>query len=277
MDSAQEWRKRLVRLERDASSMGTANHARYINDIILAMRDPVFAGDVALNNREAPLRALRVLDAMWGGAFAKRPDQRAALNDVGIWLESRLLGDARVDVKHLLVELGWLGRLSRHQQAMLEDARRPGMGAPGRGDQKSFGKRFAEIERRRRGAFAAMEAEKVEAAKVEPPKPKEAEPLPSTLAVDFEDFNRVREVRKAIAEREKKKKEPREATLVLVGRGGAAAGMRFVCSTTRTAGMAEVMERVRQTPGAPDWHMIASEMVNDEGAAAMFVGRLVVD
>src|ERR1044071_1501849 len=83
-------REQLARLERDASSMATANHGRYMSDAIPAMRDPAFAGGVADDVSEAPLRALRLLDAMWGSAHASRQDQRAALSDVGVWLERRL-------------------------------------------------------------------------------------------------------------------------------------------------------------------------------------------
>ena len=109
-------RKQFARLERDASSMATANHGRYVSDAILAMRDPAFAGDAAADAPEAPLRALRLLDAMWGAAHASRPEQRAALSDVGAWLQRRLAGDPRVEVEVLLAEMGWLKRLARHHE-----------------------------------------------------------------------------------------------------------------------------------------------------------------
>ena len=270
-------REQLTRLERDASSMGTANHGRYVSEAMQAMRDPAFAGDALADALEAPLRALRLLGAMWGGVFAKRPDQRVALNDVGIWLETRLARDPGVEVKVLTTELGWLKRLAKHHEALRQEAGRPGYGAPGRGDQKSFGRRLAEIERKRREVFAAarVEAEAPKAAKAEAAKPRAEEPLPEVLAVEFEDFNRVREVRKAAAERAKRGREPKEALLALVGRGGVAAGVRLVCSTTRTEGMAEVMEGVRRTAGAPEWHMVGSGMVK-EGDGVVWVGRLLI-
>jgi hypothetical protein len=259
--------------------MGSANHGRYLQEAMLAMRDPVFAGS-ADEERDAPVRALRLLEAMWGGSFAQRPDQKVALNDVGIWLETRVTREPAVKVDVLVTELGWLKRLAKHHQAMREDsgAGRAGFGAPGRGEQKNFGRRVADIERRRGEALAASKraAEaRPAAARVEVAKPKVAEPLPEVLAVEFEDFNKAREARKAAAEREKKKKEPKEALLSLVGKGGAAAGVKLVCSTTRTEGMAEVMDKVRLTAGAPEWQMVASGMVK-EGEAAVFVGKLGV-
>lgn len=267
--------KDFVRLERDASSMGTANHGRYMSEAMLAMRDPAFAADLD-DAIEAPLRALRLLDVMWGGVHAPRPDQRVALNDVGVWLETRLARDPQISVSQILTELGWLKRLARHHQAMQEDNRRSGFAMPGRGDKKTFGKRLGEIERRRREAEATrVEVSARQTVIVEAAKPKEPQALPASLAVHFEDFTRVREVRKAAAEREKKKKEPKEVLLSLVARDGTTYGMKLVCSTTRTAEMAEVMEKVRTTAGAPDWFMVASEMVR-ETEGGVFVGRLVI-
>jgi len=268
----------FARLERDASSMGTANHGRYLSEAMLAMRDPAFAADTS-DLVEAPLRALRLLDVMWGGVHALRPDQRVALNEVGVWLETRLSREPDAKVSTLLVELGWLKRLARHHQSMQEDNRRAGFAMPGRGNQKTFGRRLAEIERRRREALAKaarVEVSERQAVVAEAAKPKGPEALPATLAVQFEDFGRVREVRKAAMEREKKKKEPKDVSLSLVGRDGTTAGVKLVCSTTRTAGMAEVMERVRTTSGAPDWFMVASEMVR-EVDEVVSIGRLVIN
>lgn len=274
-------REQLARLERDASSMATANHGRYVSDAILAMRDPAFTGDVAADAPEAPLRALRLLDAMWGSAHASRQDQRAALSDVGVWLERRLAGDPQVEVEVLLAEMGWLKRLARYHEAEREEAEQAPAGRERAGRarvapvQKGFGQRLGAIERKRREAFAAarLETRQPIAMRVVPEVRAEA-PLPEVLVVEFKDFNRAREVRKLAAERVKKKKEPREALLSLVGRAPAAAGVQLVCSTTRTEGMAEVMERVRQTAGAPDWHMEAHGMVKE--GEVVFVGRLVL-
>ncbi|MFT3765472.1 MAG: hypothetical protein QM820_08160 [Minicystis sp.] len=268
-------RELMARLERDASSMGTANHGRYLSEAMQAMRDPVFAADAEADAREAPLRALRLLEAMWGGAFASRPDQRAALNDVGGWLETRLVREPKIDVSGLLVELGWLKRLARHHQAMAEEAGRRPNAQPGRGEQKSFGRRLAELERKRRDAFAAarVEAARAPAVKAQVAKPKVEEPLPEVLAVEFDDFNKARDARKAASDRTKKGRDPKEAILALVGRRGAAAGVKLVCSTTRTEGMAEVFERIRNTSGAPDWYLEASGMVK-QADGVVFVGKL---
>lgn len=277
-------REQLARLERDASSMGTANHGRYVSDAILAMRDPAFAGDVAADAPEAPLRALRLLDAMWGSAHASRHEQRAALSDVGVWLERRLAADPQVEVEVLLAEMGWLKRLARYYEAEQEEAERPQTGRDGAGRarvaavQKRFGQRLDSIERRRREVFAAarLATPPPTAVQVVPEVPlvRADAPLPEVLMVEFKDFNRAREVRKVAAERVKKKREPKEALLSLVGSAPAAAGVQLVCSTTRTEGIAEVMEKVRQTAGAPDWHMEAHGMVKE--GEVVFVGRLTI-
>jgi hypothetical protein len=182
--------KDFARLERDASSMGTANHGRYLSDAMLAMRDPAFAAD-RNDAIEAPLRALRLLDVMWGGVHALRPDQRVALNDVGVWLETRLSREPDAKVNTLLVELGWLKRLARHHQSMQEDNRKARAVMPGRGNQKAFGRRLVEIDCRRREAFAKaarVEVSERQAVIAEAAKPKGPEPLPATLAVQFERY-----------------------------------------------------------------------------------------
>jgi hypothetical protein len=261
--------------------MATANHGRYVSDAILAMRDPAFTGDVVADAPEAPLRALRLLDAMWGSAHASRPDQREALSDVGVWLERRLAAEPQVGVEILLAEMGWLKRLARHYEAEQEEAEQGQAGRERAGRariaavQKGFGQRLGAVERRRREAFAAarLETPPPIAVPVVPVVRADA-PLPEVLVVEFKDFNRAREVRKLAAERVKKKREPKEALLTLVGRAPEAAGVQLVCSTTRSEGMTEVMERVRQTAGVPDWHMEAHGMVKE--GDVVFVGRLVI-
>jgi hypothetical protein len=270
-------RERMVRLERDAVSMGTLNHGRFLSEAMQALRDPATAGDVEADEVDAPLRALRLLDALWGSSYADRPEPKAALNEVGAWFERRLLHAPGVKTEELLVELGWLKRLARHHEAV----RREAVGFGGRGPAakvttKVFGKRIAELERRRRAELSGAkvpargeQARREVAAKV----PAGPVALPEEVAVTFADFGKARGARGAAAARTKKGKEPKEAVLELTAAGGALAGTQLVCSTTRTAGMVEVFERIRTTPGAQDWVAYAGGL--ERGAdGTVFVARL---
>jgi hypothetical protein len=201
-------------------------------------------------------------------------------------MQRRLAGDPGVEVEVLLAEMGWLKRLARHYEGEREEteqkeaetakaprerAGRPRVAAV----QKGFGQRLGQIERKRREAFAAGRLVTTPPIAVPAaPAVRAEQPLPEVLLVEFKDFNRAREVRKVAAERARKKREPKEALLSLVGRAPAAVAVQLVCSTVRTEGMTEVMERVRQTAGVPDWHMEAHGMVKE--GEAVFVCRLVI-
>jgi hypothetical protein len=273
-------RERMVRLERDATAMGTPNHGRFLSEAMQALRDPAGAGDVEVDEIEAPLRALRLLDVLWDSSYANRPEPKAALNDVGAWLERRLLHAPGMKAEELLVELGWLKRLARHHEAL----RREAVGFGGRGPAvkpttKVFGKRIAELERRRRAELsvkmAPVRGVEAERERREADAKVAAAPvvLPEEVAVTFTDFGKARDARVAAAARVKKKREPKEALLDLMAVGGALPGTRLICSTTQTSGMGEVFERVRMTPGAMDWVAYAAGLER-RADGTVFVGRL---
>lgn len=66
----------------------------------------------SLRQRRDPPGTLELLMRLYGGPYADRPTEKRALNDVGKWLERRLLREPRADVEQLLLELGWLQRIT---------------------------------------------------------------------------------------------------------------------------------------------------------------------
>lgn len=283
-------RARMDRLGRDASGMGTSNHIRFLSEAMQALRDPAAVGDREADELEAPIRALRLLEVMWGSSYADRPDPKAALNDVGLWLERWLLGEPAISVEDLLVDLGWMKRLAKHHEAVKQEAgfskSRPG---PQKNPVLSFGKRIREIERRRAEAIERKRRLDEGVGGSAPGSVKGAAPvagaekqpesvvvtLPEELAVVFAEFNEAREVRKRVEKRAAAKKEPKESILVLKAVDKALQGFRFECSTTRTAGMAEVFELVRTTSGAPDWVAYAGALER-KSEGVVLVGRLAL-
>jgi hypothetical protein len=99
--------------------------------------------------------------------------------------------------------------------------------------------------------------------------------LPDELAVVFAEFNQARDVRERVAKRAAKGKEPKESILALKAVDKAFQGIRFECSTTQTAGMAEVFERIRTTSGSPDWVAYAGELER-QAEGVVLVGRLAL-
>jgi hypothetical protein len=99
--------------------------------------------------------------------------------------------------------------------------------------------------------------------------------LPEELAVVFAEFTQARDVRVRVARRASSGKEPKESILALKAVDKALQGIRFECSTTRTAGMAEVFERIRITSGAPDWVAYAGELER-KAEGVVLVGRLAL-
>jgi len=273
-------REQMIKLELDSASMGTANHGRYLSDAMLALRDPAFSADPEADEIEAPLRALRLLTALWGKGHAMRPDQKMALNDIGQWLEKRLTSAPALPTAALLLDLGWLKRLAQPQEAARRGQERgPRSHSVVNARAPSFGARILDLERRRRATFAARTAASVEAARPEranlPSAPVQPVALPEVLSVEIADFVKAREARVNAAKRAEKKKEPRDALLDLRA-GGAWVGLKLVCSTVRTSGMAEVFERIRTTSGAPEWRLQAAGLVRDADGV-VFVARLSME
>ncbi|WP_437307426.1 hypothetical protein [Sorangium sp. So ce388] len=239
----------LARLRVDAASFASSNHLRYLSEALQCMRR---TGD--------PVEALVLLGAMWGTAYARRPDEKKALDDVGHWFERRLYWDPGAGAERVALELAWMRRLTRIGEAEAEreprasrDRNRQEEVKRGRAnatdrprDEPRFGKliesirrRRAEIERRRgeesdaRGVSPASGDATTPVAGAAPaPEPTPTQ-LPAVFEAEFVDFTSAHEAYRSAREREKRKKAPKERFLALrpvdVRLRPLAAGL--VCST----------------------------------------------
>lgn len=92
----------MLRLKQEAEKMSTSVHRTYLCEVLNTLAGPNPSAD-------AGQHALRLLSAMWGTAYASSANTKAALNDVGTWLERRLREGVSTEL--LLKEVGWLKRL----------------------------------------------------------------------------------------------------------------------------------------------------------------------
>lgn len=88
----------MKRLELQSASFKAEGHNAYLAEAINAVRA---SGD--------PGAAVQLLTALWNGA---RANQKDAINDVRRWIEGRLREEPGVSAQRVLLELGWLRRLS---------------------------------------------------------------------------------------------------------------------------------------------------------------------
>ena len=89
-----------------SSHLATKNHAHYLSEALTQIK----------RNLDDPIAALELLIKMFGSAFANRENERAALTEVGVWLENRLYKDPDITGRQLSLELGWLRRLVIYHQ-----------------------------------------------------------------------------------------------------------------------------------------------------------------
>ncbi|MDI3290984.1 hypothetical protein [Polyangium sp. 15x6] len=148
----------LARLRSQVSGFSSSNHFRYLSEALQTTR--------ASND---PVEALALLKAMWGTAYAKTPDEKNSLNDVGLWLERRLRETPGVDAQRIALELAWARRIARIAEAQAS-AERKGAERDGHGDRKHggppdrsrkevlFGAQIEVISRRRAEVLAARPA-----------------------------------------------------------------------------------------------------------------------
>lgn len=231
----------LEKLRTSASGFATKNHRSYLAEALQCMRET-----------EDPVAALRLLHAMWGSSYADRDFQKAALNDIGKWLEERLSREPAVTHGAIATELGWLRRLSQIADAAREDEheRPPGR----RGDTPSllFGKRIVRIEERRAEAAASARPRSrpivPEPASVPPPPTH----LPPVFQVEFVDFADARKARQTARDREKRGKSPKERYLDLrpVDPRLVPLAAGLVCSTQATEGFDAPFEESQRNAGA---------------------------
>lgn len=213
-----------------ASSFDTDNHKSYLAEAlqcVLETKDPV--------------SALRLLMGLWGPPYAYREKQQPALNDVGKWLEGRLLRDPPASYEVIALELGWLRRFAaiaaRRRDSHTPAAKRSsGTRLPK--PQRAFGAQVAEIEKRRAAAVAKRGA----TARVDPPPPPPPPPpdrLPAVFAAQFVDFPDAREARKTARKRAKSGKPAKDRLLAVrpVDPQLIPLATGLVCSILETAGI----------------------------------------
>jgi hypothetical protein len=68
-----------------------------------------------------PTVALTLLHALWGSGHGKRANQRAGLEEVGLWVEQRIQRELAISVERLALELGWLRRFIKIHDARDRD------------------------------------------------------------------------------------------------------------------------------------------------------------
>lgn len=254
----------LARLATEVGAFRSSSHIRYLSEALHTTRETGSPGD-----------ALALLVAMWDTAYAKSMAEKQCLNDVGVWLESRLLREPGVDAERIALELAWARRIARIAEARTEETR---PGRP-RGEQNReghplrtspqdraqvalrFGKRVSEILRRGQQTLERERNERgaprpPDTGPLQPPAARAAPPRPTTLpalfTVEFVDFSDARDAFRKAMDRERKKKpfkerflaiQPVEAPLRALAQG-------LVCSTA-LAGFRALFEQIGAQGGMP--------------------------
>lgn len=216
-----------------ASGFTKGNHVRFLSEAIQALRD---TGD--------PIDALELLAALRGSGYAERRKEEEALNDVGGALARLIRRAPSADASRLLCELGWLKRLATC------NPERHGAASHTRSTQDQWASpKFRDELRRLREPAPRPNGPRDAGAPGENSGTKRDTPtvLPDEFEAEFADVVAAREVRKARADRARKGKPAKEASVALrpVDRALSELARGLRCSTTRTNGVDEVFEALR--------------------------------
>lgn len=230
----------MMKLQDAANGFDTKNHVTYLAEALQCIRDT-----------EDPVGALRLLHAMWGSAFASRDDQRAALHDIGMWLEARLYREPAATPGAIAMELGWLRRFANSASASRESehARRPDR----REDRPTlqFGKRIDRIKERRNEAAKAAAAVADDHTRAPAPLPAPPPPtqLPHLFQVELVDFMDARKARQTARERARNGRPAKERWLPLrpVDPRLRPLATGLVCGVHSTEGFDALFEADQQT------------------------------
>src|SRR5690349_13641708 len=102
--------KALALLQSKAAGFRTPNHHRFLSEALQCTR-----------TTDDPVDALALLAALHGAGYAGRPSggqqELLALNEIGLWLEDRLYREPGASAGRIALELAWLRRICRIQQA----------------------------------------------------------------------------------------------------------------------------------------------------------------
>ncbi|MEZ4436773.1 MAG: hypothetical protein R3F65_30605 [bacterium] len=246
-----------------AGRFSTRNHITFL----------IEAATAAKRSPDDPLAALAVLAAMQNTAYADRPHLRAALADVGGWLEGYLAAHPALSGARLASLLGWVRRL-----AVANDKQMGGKAVTGDGRSGApprFGDRLLRGRVTARRAPRSTPTPATPAAPDPPPQvapdpapqvapapaaapPAEAPP-PDVWLVGCHDFIAAREVWKNARKRLAAGKSPKDQRIPLAVRAPAgAAGAGFEAGFAVTDGLVEVFRAVDREGGkARDFRVVA--------------------
>jgi hypothetical protein len=225
-------RATLRQLQAAARSFNTKNHVSYLAEALQCLRET-----------EDPVAALRLLHAMCGSPFASRADQRAALHDIGFWIEARLYREPAAGHDAIAWELGWLRRFAHSASTTSEESKPRDSSLP-----LEFGRRIARIEKRR-AEEAAAQRQLLLASAAPPPEPPPPTHLPPVFQASFVDFGDARQARQTARKRAKSGKPAKERWLELrpvdPRLQQLAAGL--VCGVQSTEGFDALLDADQQT------------------------------
>lgn len=243
----------MKRLEDDAREMASDNCRGYLSDALQCLRDTC-----------DPIAPLELLHLMWGTGHAKRPDQKTAVDDAGLWLEERLGREPGISPDRLALELGWLRRLVA-VHADSDNARRDQHG-PGR--DPAFGAHIERLRQSRQRALASDHPAPQADRKPDPPTVVRPERLPDSFEVRFTLWQEAIDAFKNARERRKKNKKPKERFLAVqpVAAELQPLATDLACSMLDTEGMEEVQERTGGDPlKLPSFWIAVADLVDRDG------------
>lgn len=257
---------RLRQMEREIAKFHAptdardSNHKHYLAELAQYLRTV-----------QDPLDVLRFVERLLASPYARRPQQKQALVDVGEWLFTRLLFEPRIERDVLAYELGWMQRLVLIRAASQGATQAPAQ-TYGRAPQVTvpdFRAKIASIESKR--------AAPVIVKKYEPPKPPPRvapTQLPDVLEADFVDITAMREARKKARERQKAGRDvkttwialkPTDVLLVPLAKG--------LACTFETQGFDALFEDLTKRAGVPRAFWV-SEIRSEDGR--LVVGRIAL-
>jgi hypothetical protein len=219
-----------------------------------------------------PTAALDLLKALWGSGHGRRANQRAGLEEVGLWLEQRIQRELAISVERLALELGWLRRFIKIHDAHdrntghHDDPRDP-RDQPTRAP---FGASIDRLRARREAALARnpaaasappSEPYRDPSASATPPVP---DHLPDSFEARFASWQDAIEAFRRARDRRKQGKPPKDRLLDIVP---VATELRrlagdLACSMLDTDGMLQLIDHGGDLPS---FHVTTTDLVARDG------------
>jgi hypothetical protein len=259
-------REDFDRLARDARSL-TEQSKTYLADVLDSLRQ-----------EDDPIATLMFLIALSGSPYARRNDQREAVDGVGRWLDERLRRDPGIAIERLRLELGWLRRMVIMNHAGAARTQRPPGTAHGPSTPQSaaFGNHLARLRQLRQAALGSRaQADARASARVSAPERRDTAPaptLPEVFRVTFADINDLRKARKDAKKRAKNQQPAKDRQLALRPADATLAGLAadLRCWLLGTDGMPAVLAAMDAQSGiVPAFYVRRSDITDAD------VGRVV--